>query len=181
MVLMHFCRRFGQLYGKEAITPNMHLHAHLRECIQDYGPIYSFWLFSFERYNGMLGNFPNNQRSIEIQLPLSVCYYTYCTNGCEKIGTQNHLRCKKYSYVLGSPVSQQHLESDGVDFQPGQVETILMHQFEYNGSRYINVFALVNWFAAHSMRFKFGNPLQLWSRTFYNKHVCLFVEFILSL
>ena len=68
MVLMHFCRRFGQLYGKEAITPNMHLHAHLRECIQDYGPIYSFWLFSFERYNGMLGNFPNNQRSIEIQL-----------------------------------------------------------------------------------------------------------------
>ena len=68
MVLMHFCRRFGQLYGKEAITPNMHLHAHLCECIQDYGPIYSFWLFSFERYNGMLGNFPNNQRSIEIQL-----------------------------------------------------------------------------------------------------------------
>ena len=27
----------------------------------------------------------------------------------------------------------------------------------------------VLWFAAHSMRFKFGNPFQLWSRTFYNK------------
>ena len=123
---------------------------------------YGFW----NTYTIMYPNLPADLKST---LPLSVCYYTYCTNGCEKIGTQNHLRCKKYSYVLGSPVSQQHLESDGVDFQPGQVETILMHQFEYNGSRYINVFALVNWFAAHSMRFKFGKPLQLWSRTFYNK------------
>lgn len=77
----------------------------------------------------------------------------------------------KYSYILSSPVSQQHLQSDGVDFQPGQVETILMHQFEYNGSRYINVFALVNWFAAHSMRFKFGKPLQLWSCTFHDKNI----------
>ena len=46
----------------------MHLHCHLHECIKDYGPIYSFWLFSFEHYNGILGDFPTNKKSIGVQL-----------------------------------------------------------------------------------------------------------------
>ena len=65
--LMLFCRTFEKLYGSNAVTPNMHLHTHLIECILDYGPIHSFWLFSFERMNGILGSFNTNQRSPEIQ------------------------------------------------------------------------------------------------------------------
>ena len=47
---------------------NMHLHSHLISSILDYGPVYAYWLFSFERFNGMLGNIPTNNRSIEVQL-----------------------------------------------------------------------------------------------------------------
>ena len=46
----------------------MHLHGHLKECLLDYGPIYNFWCFSFERFNGILSNFKTNNRCIEIQL-----------------------------------------------------------------------------------------------------------------
>ena len=46
----------------------MHLHTHIIECIIDYGPMYSFWLYSFERMNGVLGSVNTNQRSVEIQL-----------------------------------------------------------------------------------------------------------------
>lgn len=46
----------------------MHLHTHLLECILDFGLPHSFWLFPFERFNGILGQQPNNNRSIEIQL-----------------------------------------------------------------------------------------------------------------
>ena len=46
----------------------MHLHCHLADCVRDFGPVYSFWLFSFERYNGHLGSLPNNGRSIEVQM-----------------------------------------------------------------------------------------------------------------
>ena len=46
----------------------MHLHGHIIECVKDYGPIYSFWLFSFERYNGILGNYPTNKRNTSEQL-----------------------------------------------------------------------------------------------------------------
>ena len=42
--LLQFGRRFEVIYGKEAITPNMHMHGHLAECIFDYGPIYVIFL-----------------------------------------------------------------------------------------------------------------------------------------
>ena len=46
----------------------MHLHLHIRECVENYGSVYGFWLFSFERYNGLLGSFHTNNREIEVQL-----------------------------------------------------------------------------------------------------------------
>ncbi len=55
-LLLTFCKRFQDLYGKDECTSNMHMHCHLRECILDVGPLHSFWCFSFERYNGILEN-----------------------------------------------------------------------------------------------------------------------------
>ena len=63
-LLLKFCKKCVDLYGPRSITPNMHLHCHIR----DFGPCHSFWLFSFERYNGILGKEPNNNRSVELQL-----------------------------------------------------------------------------------------------------------------
>ena len=67
-LIMKFCKRVQRLYGEAAVTPNMHLHSHLREVLSDFGPVQEYWLFSFERYNGLLGNQPTNNRSIEPQL-----------------------------------------------------------------------------------------------------------------
>ena len=67
-LLMKFCRRTECIYGTSIITPNMHLHAHLKQCIADYGPLHGFWAFPFERYNGLLGELPNNKKSIEVQM-----------------------------------------------------------------------------------------------------------------
>ena len=67
-LLMNFCEMFEQLFGKEHVTPNMHLHAHLKQCVEDVGPVFSFWCFSFERYNGILESFQKNWHAPEIQL-----------------------------------------------------------------------------------------------------------------
>ena len=34
-LLLQFCTRVERLYGKLSITPNMHLHGHIKEVIQD--------------------------------------------------------------------------------------------------------------------------------------------------
>jgi hypothetical protein len=44
-------------YGRDKITPNLHLSLHLHDCSIDYGPLYAFWCFSFERMNGILGKY----------------------------------------------------------------------------------------------------------------------------
>ena len=66
--LLAFCKTFEQLYGSECCTTNLHLHLHLKEVFLDFGPAYAFWLYSFERYNGILGDYSINSRTIESQL-----------------------------------------------------------------------------------------------------------------
>lgn len=72
-LLLGFCKEFERIYGSDTVTPNMHLRMHLADCIRDFGPVYGFWLFSFERYNGFLGKYPTNNRSVEIQIMKKFC------------------------------------------------------------------------------------------------------------
>ena len=46
----------------------MHMSCHLSECVFDYGPPHAFWLYAFERFNGVVGSLPNNNKSIEVQM-----------------------------------------------------------------------------------------------------------------
>ena len=68
LLLLEFCRKFENLYGPESCTQNLHLHLHLKDCLLDYGPAHSFWCFSFKRYNGLLGSYHTNRKSIEAQI-----------------------------------------------------------------------------------------------------------------
>ena len=67
LYFLQFCRKVETLYGKEYCTPNMHLHLHLKESFFNYGPPNAFWCFAFERYNGILGSYHSNKKSIESQ------------------------------------------------------------------------------------------------------------------
>ena len=64
-LLVFFVEKFAELFGKEHVTPNMHVHLH---CLKEFGPLYGFWCFSFERYKGILGSFCTNNHRISVQL-----------------------------------------------------------------------------------------------------------------
>jgi Transposase family tnp2 len=53
--LIEIVKLIEENYGRNKITPNLHLSLHLHECSSDYGPLYAFWCFSFERMNGIIG------------------------------------------------------------------------------------------------------------------------------
>ena len=63
-----FCCQLELLYGHKFCVPNMHLMLDLNDCIKDYGSVYGFWCFSFERYNGLMGKYQTNNSSIEFQV-----------------------------------------------------------------------------------------------------------------
>ena len=53
--LLKVAKLIEENYGPERITPNIHLSLHIADSCNDYGPLYSFWCYSFERMNGVLG------------------------------------------------------------------------------------------------------------------------------
>ncbi|OAD66786.1 hypothetical protein PHYBLDRAFT_174810 [Phycomyces blakesleeanus NRRL 1555(-)] len=63
IALEKFGKGCERLYSKDLLSPNMHLHLHLCDTIKDFGPVYEYWLFSFERYNSILKNINTNRRS----------------------------------------------------------------------------------------------------------------------
>ncbi|GES94182.1 uncharacterized protein LOC110233779 [Rhizophagus clarus] len=66
--LIEMNKLIEQKYGQEKISPNLHLCLHICECALDYGPLSSFWCYSFERMNGILGSYNNSRRNIEPEL-----------------------------------------------------------------------------------------------------------------
>ena len=67
-LIVTYYKRYEQLYGVEKCTPNLHMACHLKDIILDYGPVYGFWCFSFERYNGILENMKKSWMCPEKQL-----------------------------------------------------------------------------------------------------------------
>ena len=83
--LMQFCKKFELMYRQQEVTPNMHLHSHLINCVLDYGPVHNVWLFSFERFNGLLGDFKTNQKS-----PVILCrldFWLISNNLCDSVNS----------------------------------------------------------------------------------------------
>src|SRR5271170_7816227 len=66
--LVKMVKIIKQYYEQEKITPNLYLSLHLYKCANNYEPLYTFWCFSFERMNGILGTLPNSHRNIEQKL-----------------------------------------------------------------------------------------------------------------
>ncbi|OAD68570.1 hypothetical protein PHYBLDRAFT_172991 [Phycomyces blakesleeanus NRRL 1555(-)] len=46
--LEDFCKKCETLYSLDLLSPNIHLHLHLQDTTRDFGPVYGYWLFSFE-------------------------------------------------------------------------------------------------------------------------------------
>ena len=68
--LLHFLKEYEKIDGELAITPNMHPHLHLKDCVENYDSIYRVWLFSCEWYNGILGSYHTIKcnKTIEIEI-----------------------------------------------------------------------------------------------------------------
>ncbi|OAD71935.1 hypothetical protein PHYBLDRAFT_146919 [Phycomyces blakesleeanus NRRL 1555(-)] len=60
--LQEFCQSCEDTYEPKVLTCNMHLHLHLYDTICDFGPVYGYSLFGFERYNGLLKNNKTNRK-----------------------------------------------------------------------------------------------------------------------
>ncbi|RHZ89046.1 hypothetical protein Glove_19g345 [Diversispora epigaea] len=99
-------------YGRNVITPNLHLSFHLSACSHDFGPLYAFWCFSFERMNGILGSLPNSHRTIEPEL---MCRLINDNRINEIIYTENNSKGLKILNTRQSIESLLEMDQFGYD------------------------------------------------------------------
>ena len=59
-LLLQYCALYLRAFGAEGCTINTHVACHLRICIIDYGSVSAFWLFGFERQNGIIQHYNSN-------------------------------------------------------------------------------------------------------------------------
>jgi hypothetical protein len=96
-------RQFGLLWQKAPnratrVTSNMHSHLHLRDCVHAFGPVYAFWLFGFERYNGLINSVPSNNRNLEASLLQHIAAHSQLTN-CYDLPALQSLSAEQTEWV----------------------------------------------------------------------------------
>ena len=188
--LLHFVKEYEKINGELAVTPNMHLHLHLKECVQNYGSIYGFWLFSFESYNGVLGSYHTNNKTVEIQImrkfmtsgilgSLGSVYSTLYPKITEASLNLAKLHKKYRSLSVGGErygstagfrlCPYAHIIAlwcgDNGGINPGMetfIRHFIVHSVEIDGKQAIHAFAVVNWLRLSQQDFGFGNPLSVW-------------------
>lgn len=64
--LDQYCNLYCKMYGPLALKCNHHLSRHLGGFMRDYGVTAGFWLFNFERYNGVIVNY-NSRASTNLE------------------------------------------------------------------------------------------------------------------
>lgn len=65
-LLLKFNTEFKTLYPDKTLTINNHLHGHLKKTIEDFSVPHAYWLFGFERFNGVFGKYKNNNHNVEL-------------------------------------------------------------------------------------------------------------------
>lgn len=55
--LRKYVSDYQNIYGIENMNMNVHLMEHLCDCVENFGPLWSYSLFAFESYNGILKNY----------------------------------------------------------------------------------------------------------------------------
>ena len=89
--LVEFYQEYETIYGSSKITPNIHAYCHIRECILNYGGIYSTWPFGFEWYNGILSSIATNRKGAFER--------TFTKRFLEQTGASNYINTSIAPYI----------------------------------------------------------------------------------
>ncbi|EIE87352.1 hypothetical protein RO3G_12063 [Rhizopus delemar RA 99-880] len=136
-LLISFCSEMEGLYGAKNISINMHLHAHLKEGIMNYGPVYGYWVFNFERYNGDIKNFNTNRKgNIESTYLKQFLYSIHSVDYLRELNVStSSLGYSSLSKLTAKTKKNQKIENLKKNMQP----FIQNHLESYNVNVYISL------------------------------------------
>ena len=73
--LVKFADEFTALFGAEKWKPNLHFVFHLCDDIRNFGPVYAFWTFATERFNGVMQGYHTDGRCPETTMMRQIRHF----------------------------------------------------------------------------------------------------------
>ncbi|RPD78144.1 hypothetical protein L226DRAFT_567826 [Lentinus tigrinus ALCF2SS1-7] len=117
------------------LVPNHHLSLHLRRLLDAFGPVHGWWMFPFERYNGLLQ--PEMSTTF-------MCYFYIGTASHWLISTLQWPATKEYNDMLWSFENGMHSVTPFGAPHAGQISEIFYHLQTEQGHTIIEPFLVVD-------------------------------------
>ncbi|KAI0340552.1 hypothetical protein BDW22DRAFT_1448365 [Trametopsis cervina] len=114
------------------LVPNHHLALHLRECMEMFGPVHSWWAFPFERYNGVIAKLNTNNKSAE----MPVTFMRYFCIGANLRAMIASMPWPEHEYYEAFSKSFNHVIGDALRGLPGIISSSATDfVYDYKGAR----------------------------------------------
>ncbi len=149
------------------------------KCIRDFGPAHVFWLFSFERYNGILEFIPSNNRSVEVQIARR---FVESTCDLSEEYREEFTPIFKEPKVVGSLAQLPNL----VGSTPDHLFSVDCHELPKYFPRITTTYSFLLFqparFKRHQQHHFYGKPVTLWEPDCYKSNTITFlpVQYIIS-
>lgn len=128
-----YCIGVEEIWGGEFMKPNHHHLMHMKQCVLDYGPPHVFWVFAFERSNGLLANYNSSLRTVELEMMKRFVQQQMVLN-------QDHSSLStlalEHAALLPALVSNSRADHHSMQLYPSDEPLPLILQSAYNRSWY---------------------------------------------
>ncbi|KAE8747531.1 hypothetical protein FOCC_FOCC005692 [Frankliniella occidentalis] len=96
-----YVRQFSDLYGRDWMSPNLHLLLHLPKNVEKFGPLWTTTCFPYESLNGVLKKFVTGTRYADLQVYTAASMFlNLCAFRTEKLvpGRKPHAFCERLAH-----------------------------------------------------------------------------------
>lgn len=108
--LLQFANEFENIYGKEAVTMNVHLLRHYKESVMNHGPLWAVSMFGFESNIGAITKCSKNIPTDDIQ----IMSLNYCLWRPEKVAKVTDIQLMRGKFVLFPDVIKSALINEDI-------------------------------------------------------------------
>jgi hypothetical protein len=153
--LKDYCDLYAKVYGGKALKPNHHFCRHLAGFMRDYGPTCAFWLFAFERYNGIMTSLNTRTSVIETSMFRQYSIHSKLLEGLNA-SLRGDLQCS--ANLINRKLNIEELDIVKQLLHGGEVEVLSYTGMDGSDFADYRILSLRNWGAATYFEIRGDEP-----------------------
>lgn len=142
-LLIEFAKEFDEIYGKGAVTMNVHLLIHYNSVVKQCGPLWSYSMFGFENNIGQIKNFVCGQTDVLLQVAEKYVSLLSEDQNEVKKDKKYVVKLKRKTKIAIEPEFSSILNScEDISFEQGSSSLEIWRSIELKNNLYTSINAI---------------------------------------